>query len=119
MGSATVNQCETIGSSGSGPCKGGLVGDPTDLEIYGWGSGTAGLGGGVADAIFWAPGMGLTLTGSSASLDWTGSLILGGITANGHPSFVLNFDQRLQSEYQQSNWHISNYIQTGSNFAIP
>lgn len=119
MGSATVNQCETIGSSGSGPCKGGLVGDPVDLEIFGWGSGTVGLGGGQADAILWAPGMQLTLDGSSTSLTWTGSLILGGVTAEGHPSFNLNFDQRVQSEYEQSSWHISNYLQTDSNFAIP
>jgi hypothetical protein len=118
VSAATVNQCETI-ASGAGPCKGGLVGDPTDLQIYAWGSGTAGLGGGSADAIFWGPGMGLTMNGASSSLNWTGAIILGGITANGHPSFNLNFDQRLQSEFQQSNWQISNYLQTNQNFAIP
>lgn len=119
IGSATVNQCETIGSSSSGSCKGGLVGDPVDLQIYASGSGTTNLSGGTADAIIWAPGMSLTLDGTSSSLTWTGALILGGVTADGHPSFNLNFDQRLQSEYQEAGWQISNYVQTTPNFAIP
>jgi Tfp pilus assembly protein PilX len=119
LSSATVNQCQTIGSGSTGACKGGLVGDPVDLQIYAWGSGTADLGGGTADAVFWGPGMGLTMNGASSSLNWTGSLILGGVTANGHPSFNLNFDQRLLSEYQQASWAITNYVQTTPNFAIP
>jgi hypothetical protein len=119
LSAGTINQCETIGSGGGGPCQGGLVGDPTDLIIYGWGSGNAILGGGSTDGIFWGPGMQLTMNGNSNPLNWTGSIILGGITANGHPSFNLNFDQRLQSEFEQSNWQISNYLQTSINFAIP
>jgi hypothetical protein len=118
VSAATVNQCETIGS-GSGVCKGGLVGDPTDLQIYAWGSGTANLGGGSADSIFWGPGMNLTMNGASNNLTWTGAIILGGITANGHPSFTLNFDQRVQSEFEQSSWQISNYLQANPGFAIP
>ena len=115
---ATVNACETIGS-GSGTCKGGLVGDPTDLQVYGWGSGTAGLGASSVNGVFWGPGMGLTLNGSSSSLSWTGGIILGGVTANGHPSFTLNYDQRLLSEFQVTSWQISNYLQTSPNFSIP
>jgi hypothetical protein len=117
VSAATVNVCETIGS-GSGTCKGGLVGDPTDLDIYAWVSGSANLGGGTADAIFWGPGRNLTMNGASNSLTWTGSIMLGGITANGHPSFNLNFDQRIQSELDQANWQITNYAQTAPNFAI-
>ncbi len=116
--SATVNACETY-AGGSGNCKGGLVGDPTDLQIYAWGSGSAGLGGSQVNGVFWGPGMNLTLNGASSSLTWTGGLILGGVTANGAPSFNLNFDQRLQTEFQQANWQISNYLQTTPNFAIP
>lgn len=115
---STVNACETY-AGGSGNCKGGLVGDPTDLQIYAWGSGTAGLGSSQVNAVFWGPGMNLTLNGASSSLTWTGGLILGGVTANGAPSFSLNFDQRLQSEFQQANWQISNYLQTAPNFTIP
>ena len=63
--------------------------------------------------------MNLTLNGSSSNLTWTGGLILGGITANGHPSFALNFDQRLQSEYQQSSWQISNFLEISPGFSIP
>ena len=118
LSAATVNQCETIGS-GSGICKGGLVGDPTDLKIYAWGSGDANLGGGFADAELWAPGMILTMDGTSSSLNWTGSIILGGIKANGHPSFKLNFDERVGSENQQANWQISNYLPTSTGFSIP
>jgi Tfp pilus assembly protein PilX len=119
FGGATVNACEPPLGSGSGTCKGGLVGDPTDLEIYGSGSGNAGLGASQVNAVFWGPGMNLTLNGSSSALTWTGGLILGGITANGHPSFALNFDQRLQSEFQQSSWSISNYLETTPGFSIP
>ena len=119
MSSATVNACETTGTSGSGTCSGGIVGDPTDLVIYAWGSGTASLGGGSADAILWAPGMDLLLNGSSSSLTWTGSLVLGGITSNGQPSFNLNLDERLQTEYTQSNWKISGYLPTSPSFSIP
>ena len=121
LSTATLNQCETFSGPGpvGGPCTGGLVGDPADLVIYGWGSGNASLGGGSQNAIFWAPGMNLTMNGSSNSLTWTGSIILGGITANGQPSFTLNFDQRLQSEFDQSSWTISNYLQTPTNFSIP
>jgi hypothetical protein len=115
---ATINACETTGS-GSGTCKGGIIGDPTDLEIYGWGSGTASIGGSNVNAILWAPGMSTTLNGSSSSLTWTGSLILGGITANGHPSFNLNFDERIPNELDQSSWQVSNYLQTTANFSIP
>jgi hypothetical protein len=118
VSAATVNACETFGS-GSGTCKGGLVGDPTDLQIYVWGSGTANLGGGSANAIYWGPGTNLLMNGASNSLMWTGSIFLGSITANGHPSFRLNFDQRIQSELEQSNWQIFNYRQTTTNFAIP
>jgi Tfp pilus assembly protein PilX len=118
FGGSTVNACETVGS-GSGTCKGGLVGDPTDLQIYAWGSGTAGLGASQVNAVFWGPGMSLTLNGASSSLTWTGGLILGGVTANGAPSFNLNFDQRLENEYQQSSWQISNYLQTSPNFSLP
>lgn len=120
---ATVNACEpplvTTGSANSGSCTGGLVGDPTDLQIYASGSGTATLGGSNVNAVFWGPGMNLTLNGNSDSLNWTGSLILGGVTANGNPSFNLNFDQRLLSEYQVSSWQISNYLQTTPGFSIP
>jgi len=63
--------------------------------------------------------MDLTLNGSADSLNWTGGLILGGVTANGHPSFNLYFDQRLESEFQESSWQISNYSQTSPGFAIP
>jgi len=116
---STVNACEPPLGTGTGTCKGGLVGDPTDLEIYAWGSGTAGLGASQVNAVFWGPGMNLTLNGSSSNLTWTGGLILGGITANGHPSFALDFDQRLQSEYQQSSWQISNFLEIGPGFSIP
>ncbi len=116
---STVNACEPPLGSGSGTCKGGLVGDPTDLEIYASGSGTAGLGASQVNAVFWGPGMNLTLNGASSNLTWTGGLILGGITANGHPSFNLNFDQRLQSEFQQASWQISNYLQITPGFSIP
>jgi hypothetical protein len=119
VSTATVNQCQTIGAGPNPPCNGGLVGDPTDLVIYAWGSGTASLGGGTADAIFWGPGMNLTMNGNSNPLNWTGSIILGGITANGHPSFNLNFDQRLQTEFDQASWQISNYLQTATTFSIP
>ena len=120
---STVNACEpplvTTGSANSGSCTGGLVGDPTDLQIYASGSGTASLGASSVNAVLWAPGMNLTLNGSADSLNWTGGLILGGITANGHPSFNLYFDQRLESEYQESSWKISNYVQTSPGFSIP
>lgn len=115
---ATINACETTGT-GSGTCKGGLVGDPTDLEIYAWGSGTASIGASNVNAILWAPAMNVTLNGSANSLTWTGSLILGSVTADGHPSFNLNFDQRLQTEYDQVGWQITNYVQTTPNFAMP
>ena len=118
FGGSTVNACETIGS-GSGTCKGGLVGDPTDLQIYGWGSGSAGLGASNVNAVFWGPSMQLTLNGASSSLTWTGGLILGGVTANGHPSFNLNYDERLKSEFQVTSWAISNYLQTSPGFTIP
>jgi hypothetical protein len=116
---STINQCETIGTGTTGPCKGGLVGDPTDLAFYGWGSGTATLGASNVNAIFWGPGMSLLLNGSADSLTWTGSIILGGITANGHPSFNLNFDQRILTEMQQNNWQITKFQQIKSGFAIP
>jgi len=118
FGGSTVNACETY-AGGAGICKGGLVGDPNDLQIYSWGSGTADLGAAQVNAVFWGPGMNLTLNGASSSLTWTGGLILGGITANGSPSFNVNFDQRLQSEFQQADWQISNYLQTTPNFTIP
>jgi hypothetical protein len=79
----------------------------------------ADLGASHVDAVFWAPGMSLTLNGSSDSLTWTGGLVLGTVTANGHPSFNLNFDQRLQTEFQQTSWHISNYLETNTGFTIP
>ncbi len=69
--------------------------------------------------MFWGPHMNLTMNGASSSLNWTGAIILGGITANGHPSFNLNFDQRVETDGQQANWQISNYLQTTPNFAIP
>jgi len=120
---SAVNACEpplvTTGSADSGSCTGGLVGDPTDLQIYVSGSGTAGLGASSVNAVLWAPGMNVTLNGSADSLNWTGGLILGGVTANGHPSFNLYFDQRLESEYQESSWKISNYLQTSPGFSIP
>ena len=117
LSAATVNACETTGS-GSGTCAGGLVGDPAKLIIYGWGSGAANLAGGSVNAVFWGPGMNMLMNGSSG-LNWTGSLITGGITVNGHPSFVLHLDQRVQNEYDQSNWHISNYLPTSPTFSIP
>jgi Tfp pilus assembly protein PilX len=119
LSGATVNACETTGSTGTGTCSGGIVGDPADLVIYGWGSGTASLGGGSADAVLWAPDMDLLLNGSSSSLTWTGSLVLGGITSNGQPSFNLNLDERLQTEFDQTNWQISEYLPTSPSFTIP
>ena len=121
--SATVNACETIGSGATSgepaTCSGGLIGDPTDLQIYDWGSGNAGLSGSSVNAVFWGPGTSMTLDGSSNPLNWTGGIILGGITANGHPSFNLNYDQRLLSEFQVTSWQISNYLQTSPTFSIP
>lgn len=121
FGGSSVNACQTIGS-GSGICKGGLVGDPTDLQIYAGGGntdGTANLGGSNVDAVFWGPTMDLRLNGASDNLTWTGAVILGTITANGSVSFSLNFDQRLESEYQVASWQISNYLETTPNFSIP
>jgi Tfp pilus assembly protein PilX len=126
FGGSTVNACETIGS-GVGQyepatCNGGLVGDPTDLQIYAGGGNTDGLadlGNSNVDAIFWGPTMDLTLTGASDNLTWTGAVVLGTITANGAVSFSLNFDQRLESEYQVASWQISNYLETSPNFSIP
>ena len=119
MSAATVNACETIGTASSGTCSGGIVGDPTDLVIYGWGSGTATLGGGSADAILWAPDMDLLLNGAASNLTWTGSLLLGGITSNGQPSFNLNLDERMQTEFDSSNWQITYYLPTSPTFSIP
>ena len=62
--------------------------------------------------------MTLSMDGSK-NLTWTGSLITGAITVNGSPSFKLNLDERVQNEYDQSSWHISNYLTTSPNFAIP
>jgi hypothetical protein len=53
------------------------------------------------------------------ALNWTGAIILGTITADGHVSFHVNFDQRLASEFQVASWQISNYLETSPNFSIP
>ena len=117
---AVVNACAPPDGSGVvGPCGTGVpVGDPTDLQIYVAGSGTATLGDSHVNGILWAPGMSVTLHGAH-SLNWTGAIILGTITADGHVSFHVNFDQRLASEFQVASWQISNYLQTSPNFSIP
>jgi hypothetical protein len=118
---AVVNACEPPDGSGvvGGPCGTGVpVGDPVDLQIYVAGSGVATLGDSHVNGILWAPGMSVTLHGSHA-LNWTGAIILGTITADGHVSFHINFDQRLESEFQVASWQISNYLETSPNFSIP
>jgi hypothetical protein len=129
FGGSTVNACEPPLGIGTGPCGGGnpspapgspgLVGDPTDLQIYVSGGGYAYLGASNVNAVFWGPGMELDLHGSVDNLTWTGGLTLGTVSAKGHPSFNLNFDQRLQTEFQQVSWVLSNYLQTSTGFAIP
>lgn len=120
LAGATVNQCETTGTGSSGPCLGGLVGDPTDLQIYVAGGGTASLGSANVDAVLWAPQMTLWQHGAADALNWTGGLVLGTIKSDGSPvAFNLNFDQRLLTEYQETSWQISNYLQTNPGFAIP
>lgn len=132
LSGAVVNQCANPAPAGGaqGPanngCAGKELGDPTDLQIYGWGAGTAALGGTCPatgdsdiDAIFWAPSMHLKMNGNSDSLCWTGSMIIGSITANGSPSVNLFLDQRLQDNFQTSNWQIAKYWQTSPSFSIP
>jgi Tfp pilus assembly protein PilX len=120
---STINACETTGTGATGTepatCNGGLIGDPTDVQIYGWGSGNAYLGAANVNAVFWGPGMLLKTNGAAQSLNWTGGIILGGVEADGSVSFTLNYDQRLLSEFQVTSWQISNYLQTSPNFSIP
>ncbi len=119
LSAAQLNVCQTVGATSATPCKGGIVGDPSKLRIYASGSGTASVGGGRVDAILWAPSMSFTMNGSSNNLMWTGALILGSVTVNGSPNFTLNFDQRVESEYTQTNWGVTNYIQTSPTFSVP
>jgi hypothetical protein len=120
--STVVNACEPPDGSGvtGGPCGTGVpVGDPTDLQIYVAGSGTATLADSQINGILWAPGMTLAPLHGSHNLNWTGAIILGTVTADGSVSFRINFDQRLETEFQVASWQISNYLETSPIFSIP
>jgi hypothetical protein len=122
----TINACE-VGTPSATPasnCVSGgtqLVGDPSDLQIYEYGSGSVTVDNLVsANALLWAPNMTMDTHGNADNVVWTGAMILGSILTHGDPAtLLLNYDVRLATELQDTGWDITTYLQTSSNFTVP
>jgi hypothetical protein len=117
----TINACTPTASATSGPCGNYDVGNPADLQIYGLGTDNIDITNlSSINALLWAPGMSLYASGQSSPLDWTGALVIGGMRTNGSPvSLSINYDTRLETQYQVVAWQVSSYLQTTPNFTIP
>jgi hypothetical protein len=97
------------------------VGDPSDLQIYEYGSGTVSVDTlNSANALLWAPNMSIDTHGNAVNLTWTGALIIGSIVTHGSPATLsLNYDVRLATELQNKGWTITTYLQTPASFTVP
>ena len=125
-GGTTINACEvgnpTPGNPATNCVSGGqqIVGDPTDLQIYQY-AGTVSVGSGLnsINTILWAPTTSLTTNGAANSLTLTGAMVIGSLSTNGQPvTFTLNYDERVETEFQVTQWAFQSYLQT-SPFTIP
>jgi Tfp pilus assembly protein PilX len=127
-GGTTINGCE-VGTPTPGNlatnCVSGtqqVVGDPVDLQIFMYGAGNVTIGNNLnsINAVLWAPLASLNTNGAAVDVTWTGAVVLGTVNTNGQPAtFLLNYDERLATEFQNTVWQITSYLQTSPNFSIP
>lgn len=125
---ATINACE-VGSPTPGNattnCVSGssqIVGDPTDLQLSLYGGGNIEVGKSLnsINAILWAPLATLDTHGQAVNVTWTGSMVLGQLTTDGQPvTLQLNYDERVATEFQDTLWDVTSYLQTSPTFSIP
>ena len=127
-GGTTINGCE-VGTPTPGNlatnCVSGtsqVVGNPVDLQIFQYGAGNVYIGNNLnsINAVLWAPLASLNTHGAAVDVSWTGAVVLGTVNTNGQPAtFLLNYDERLATEFQNTVWQITSYLQTPPNFSIP
>ncbi len=123
----TINACEvgspTPGNSSTNCVSGSqqIVGDPTDLQLYAYGSGSIDVSAlNSINAVLWAPDMSIDTHGAAVNVTWTGAIVIGNVLAHGSPAtFNLQYDERLATEFQVQSWAISSYLETPPTFAIP
>ena len=124
----TINACEVgtpTPANAATNCVSGsnqVVGDPTDLQLYLYGGGNIEIGNSLnsINAILWAPLATMDTHGQAVNVTWTGSMVLGQLNTNGTPAtFLLNYDERVATEFQDTVWDITSYLQTSPSFSIP